>query len=266
MDIGWSRQNARCGIHFKQHVALMTLAERPEVQGSVARCSMEPRAEVDVSDSSRKVLTVVLSLACLAGAVRIGMPVWDYLWASLTAVGRASPSAADPYARSADLVALLKGQSAGPALDGKFPCLLASVTNSIAEPQLTQCDLPIQHSGPTDQFEVDLRYGNFILRQSDLYISDVFDVPLTRTYSSGDHLHSNSVHAFGRNTNHPFDISPVGSRFPYTYQMLVLEDGNFLYFPRVSQGTDYWDAIYQHTEHNLPRPRGCYSGLGLLNG
>jgi YD repeat-containing protein len=133
-------------------------------------------------------------------------------------------------------------------MDGKFPCLLASVTNSVAEPQLSQCDLPIQHSGPTDQFEVDLRYGNFILRQSDLQISDVFDVPLTRTYNSSGDLHSNPVHSFGRNASHPYDISPVGSRYPYTYQMLVLEDGNFIYFPRVSEGTSYADAVYQHTE------------------
>jgi YD repeat-containing protein len=30
--------------------------------------------------------------------------------------------------------------------------------------------------------------------------------------------------------------------------MLVLEDGDFLYFPRVSPGTSFSDAVYQHTE------------------
>src|ERR1039458_3471588 len=32
------------------------------------------------------------------------------------------------------------------------------------------------------------------------------------------------------------------------YMLSVLEDGDFLFFPRVSQGTGYADAIFQHTE------------------
>ena len=30
--------------------------------------------------------------------------------------------------------------------------------------------------------------------------------------------------------------------------MIVLEDGDFLYFPRISKGTGYADAVYRHTE------------------
>jgi hypothetical protein len=37
-----------------------------------------------------------------------------------------------------------------------------------------------------------------------------------RGYNSGDYLFPNRVHAFGKNTNHPYDIAPVGTRFPYT--------------------------------------------------
>jgi YD repeat-containing protein len=62
-------------------------------------------------------------------------------------------------------------------------------------------------------------------------MNDVFDVPLTRTYNSGDYIHPNRRHAFGINTNHPFDIAPLGTRFD-----------------RVSTGTSYSDAIFQHTE------------------
>ncbi len=196
--------------------------------------------------SNRKILVSVLAIASVVAAARIGIPLWDYYRAS--SIRAAAPSAADPYAKSRDVTALLQQQSAAPASDGKFPCLLVSVTNVATDPQLTRCDLPIRRSGPVDQFEVDLRYGNFILRQSDLYISDGFDVPLTRSYNSGDYVTGNPVHAFGQKTNHPYDICPVGTRYPYTYQMLVLEDGNFLYFPRISEGTSYSDAVYQHTE------------------
>ncbi|MGC2161974.1 MAG: DUF6531 domain-containing protein [Silvibacterium sp.] len=99
-----------------------------------------------------------------------------------------------------------------------------------------------------DQFEVDLRYGAFVLRQTDLRLNDVFDVPLTRSYNSKNWLAPSRVYAFGRDSNHPYDIAPLGTRNPYTYMMLALEDGDFLYFERVSKGAGYADAVYQHTE------------------
>jgi YD repeat-containing protein len=42
--------------------------------------------------------------------------------------------------------------------------------------------------------------------------------------------------------------SPVGTRSPYTYQQIVLEDGDSLFFDRVSKGTGYEDAVFRHTE------------------
>jgi YD repeat-containing protein len=143
---------------------------------------------------------------------------------------------------------LQRKDAATPKLDGQFPCVFARVADTGVLPQVGKCGLPTDRSGPVDRFEADLRYGAFILRQSDLYLSDVFDVPLTRTYSSHDYIHPNPVHAFGKNTNHPYDIAPLGTRFPYTYQIIALEDGNFVYFPRVSKGTGFADAIFQHTE------------------
>jgi YD repeat-containing protein len=115
-------------------------------------------------------------------------------------------------------------------------------------PQLGKCEIPATHSGPVERFEADLRYGRFILRQSDLYVNDVFEVPLTRSYNSGDFIGSNHVHAFGKNANHPYDIAPLGTRNPYTYNLIALEDGEFLLFERVSDGVGYADAIFQHTE------------------
>jgi len=145
---------------------------------------------------------------------------------------------------------------------GNFPCVFASVDGTNVSPQLGKCAMPTVHTGVVDRFEADLRDGNFILRESDLYLNDVFDVPLTRSYRSNDWAHSNPVHAFGRNSNHPYDIAPVGTRNPYTYQMLILEDGEFLYFDRISKGTGYADAVYQHTETSTP----FYKGMQSWNG
>lgn len=137
---------------------------------------------------------------------------------------------------------------AAPRFDGEFPCVFASVGKTNVIPQLGNCAMPTMHDNPVDRFEADLRYGNFILRETDLFLDDVFKVPLTRTYVSNEWVDQNPVHAFGRNCNHPFDIAPIGTRNPYTYQMIVLEDADFLYCDRISKGTGYADSVFQHTE------------------
>jgi hypothetical protein len=82
------------------------------------------------------------------------------------------------------------------------------ILDSSAKPELGKCGAPGDRSGVIDRFEVDLRYGNFLVRQTDLSLSDTFDVPLARTYNSGDYIQANRSHAFGSNTNHSFDIAP----------------------------------------------------------
>jgi len=77
---------------------------------------------------------------------------------------------------------------------------------------------------------------------------DGFKVPLTRAYCSNEWVDQNPVHAFGRDSNHPFDVAPIGTRNPYTHQMIVLEDADFLYFDRISKGTGYADSVFQHSE------------------
>jgi hypothetical protein len=138
--------------------------------------------------------------------------------------------------------------AAAPRFDGDFPCVFAQADTAEIVPQLGSCAMPTTHGDSVDRFEADLRYGNFILRETDLFLEDVFKVPLTRTYVSNEWVDRNPVHAFGRNSNHPYDIAPIGTRNPYTYQMIVLEDGDFLYFDRISKGTGYADSVFQHTE------------------
>jgi YD repeat-containing protein len=152
------------------------------------------------------------------------------------------------HTQSAAVPEYINTFAAAPRLDGNFPCVFASVSAGMVVPQFGKCAMPTEHAGAMDRFEVDLRNGNFVLRQSDLYLNDGFEVPLTRSYRSNDWVSANPVHAFGRNTNHPFDIAPVGTRNPYTYQMIALEDGDFLYFDRISKGTGYADSVFQHTE------------------
>jgi hypothetical protein len=135
-----------------------------------------------------------------------------------------------------------------PRMDGTHPCVYASISDGSMVTALGRCATPTEHTGSVDRFEADLRYGAFVLRQSDLRLNDVFDAPLTRSYSTNDWIPANKVQAFGMFSNHPYDISPVGTRRPYTYMMLVLEDGDYLYFKRISKGAGFADAVYMHTE------------------
>lgn len=194
---------------------------------------------------SRKWLLLGLLVLCVAVATRIAIKAGEDRKLE-TALREREEQRAKP---TEDVRQLLdRTDASAPRFDGQFPCVAATVGDSGPSPQLGKCSMPTEPSGPVDRSEADLRYGNFVLRQSDLYLKDVFEVPLTRTYNSNDYLHQNPIHAFGRHANHPFDISPLGSRNPYTYQMLVLEDGDFLYFSRVSAGTSFADAVYQHIE------------------
>jgi YD repeat-containing protein len=139
-----------------------------------------------------------------------------------------------------------------PSWDGNFPCIYA-VVGAQRGPRLGTCATPVPLSAASrmvvDRFETDLRRGTFILRQTDLAVNEAgFQLPLTRTYNAQDWVPQNKTHAFGLNANHPYDIAPLGTRNPYTEQFIVLEDGDFLYLPRVSTGTGYSDAVYRHSE------------------
>lgn len=140
------------------------------------------------------------------------------------------------------------GAIPAPRLDGTFPCVSAMLEGSRVNSRYGNCKMPTSNGGAVDAFETDLRDGNFVLQQTDLQVNDVFEVPLTRSYRSNFWAAPNRKLAFGINSNDSYDIAPLGTRNPYTYQMLVLGDGEFLYFDRISKGTGYADAVYMHSE------------------
>jgi hypothetical protein len=136
--------------------------------------------------------------------------------------------------------------------DGTFPCIAMPAAPG-STPEIGTCApaIPIAalSRGPVDRFEVDLRSGRFVLRQTDLMLRDEdMQVPLTRTYTSQFWHHQSKVNAFGRNSMHDFDVAPVGSRNPYLDLRILLPDGDLLHLPRISKGRGYADAVYQHSE------------------
>ena len=88
---------------------------------------------------------------------------------------------------------------------------------------------------------VDLFTGLYLHNRTDLSISDVIPISVSRSYRPADQ----ASRAFGIGTNLSYDLFLVGTTFPYTYQYLILPDGEHVYFPRISSGTSYTDAVYQ---------------------
>lgn len=143
-------------------------------------------------------------------------------------------------------VELLPFTDSPPAWDGSQPWLVISPISNTPpirfKTSISMVKPTLRHDAPVNEFVVNLRNGNFKVLQTDLFVSDVVPLSLTRTYFAWD-PHS---HAFGVGTNHPYDICPTGTRFPYTYQSLNLEDGYQVYMPRISKGTGYADAVFRH--------------------
>ena len=91
---------------------------------------------------------------------------------------------------------------------------------------------------------VDLATGLFVMEKTDLAVDDIMPIAITRTYRQDDAR----SRAFGIGASHPYDMFLVGDTFPYTYTDLILADGSRHHFTRISPGTGFADAVYEHTE------------------
>jgi RHS repeat-associated protein len=89
---------------------------------------------------------------------------------------------------------------------------------------------------------VDLGTGLFVLKKTDIYLPDTVPIILRRTYRPGD----NAARAFGIGSTHPYDIF-LWSVNNYQETDLILPDGGRIHYVRISPGTGYSDAVYEHT-------------------
>jgi len=131
---------------------------------------------------------------------------------------------------------------------GRYPCFVVrpgtrTVTPGPATAEISECVPDLHADREMDELEINLRSGAFIVRKTDLFAADVIPLVLTRSYRIWDDL----PRAFGTGTNHPYDTFTVGSRQPYTFIDLIFPDGYRVHYDRISQGTGYADAVYEHT-------------------
>jgi YD repeat-containing protein len=133
-----------------------------------------------------------------------------------------------------------------PPWNGSYPSVVISVASDSGrisfKSSIALVKPTVRHDAPVNQFEVALDSGMFKLRQTDIFVADSMPLSLTRTY----HVWDEYSRAFGVGGNHPYDICPTGTRYPYTYMNLNLEDGRQIYLPRISKGTRYEDAVFRN--------------------
>lgn len=115
----------------------------------------------------------------------------------------------------------------------------------VSSPTNAPTDGPPGGSGPKDKDgePVDLSTGLFVYRRTDLMIPDTIPITLTRTYRQSDTV----SRPFGIGMTHPYEIFMIGDTRPYTYQELILPDGARIHYDRISPGTSFSDAVYEHT-------------------
>jgi len=148
-------------------------------------------------------------------------------------------------------------------VDGRHPCLLIRKpkdgTPAAMQVTLTKCAQGVYLDNEVDEIEVDLR-GDLIMRTTDLFVPGRIPLAVTRCYRSWDTF----SRSFGRNTALSWDLYPVGSRQPYTYIDIIPCDGNAFHYERISKGTGYADAVYEHriTNTALLGSRFAWNGNG----
>jgi YD repeat-containing protein len=133
-------------------------------------------------------------------------------------------------------------------VDGRYPCLRIRRPRNGADAvdiALTKCVQGFYLDKELDEIEVDLR-GNLITRTTDLFVPGPIALSATRCYRAWDSF----SRTFGQNTAFSWDLFPVGGRQPYTYVEIIPCDGNRLRYERISRGTGYADAVYEHRTTN----------------
>ncbi|MDT5268357.1 MAG: hypothetical protein QOH49_543 [Acidobacteriota bacterium] len=106
---------------------------------------------------------------------------------------------------------------------------------------------PPPGSGPNpgsddDGDPVDLSTGLFVYDHTDFILPDTLPVTLTRTYRPQD----SASRAFGIGTSHPFDLYLYSAQ-EYVVADLILPSGGRIHYNRISPGTSYSDAEFEHT-------------------
>jgi hypothetical protein len=111
--------------------------------------------------------------------------------------------------------------------------------------------------GDKDGDPVDLATGLFVYEKTDLSVSDVLPIHLARTYRPDDP----TSRPFGLGSTHPYAMFLWSAQL-YTEADLILPDGARVHYERISAGTGFTDAVFEHTAS----PTRFYKSRMVWNG
>jgi YD repeat-containing protein len=153
-------------------------------------------------------------------------------------------------AGSATLLAAVFG---GAATSGALFLLLPSDTPS------GQHDLPDSYE-PLHKGHVDLGSGLYIRHDEDLIVRGTPPLVLRRTYLSGYRVRKE----FGVGTTNNGEWYLIGDPDRFQWASLILDDGSRINFERISAGSSYLNAMYEHraTPTKFQGGRLGWTGLG----
>jgi len=101
---------------------------------------------------------------------------------------------------------------------------------------------PAPGGGPAAGDPVDVATGLFVMDKVDLTLPDVLPITLTRTYRPKDP----TSRAFGIGSTHPFAMR-LWSAQNWQEADIILPDGGRVHYVRISPGTGFLNAVYEHT-------------------
>lgn len=100
---------------------------------------------------------------------------------------------------------------------------------------------PEEGDDDEDGDPVDLSTGLFVLEKTDLVLPDTMPISLTRTYRPGD----TTSRPFGIGSSHPYELF-LWSNNNWQEADLILPTGGRIHYVRISPGTSFLDAVYEH--------------------
>jgi len=82
------------------------------------------------------------------------------------------------------------------------------------------------------------------MRRTDVVLTDRWPLRFVRVYRSNDTVQR----PFGLGMSHNYELLlSGGDTTTYSYVDLILPDGALLHYPRISSGTAYANAVFEHT-------------------
>jgi YD repeat-containing protein len=151
-------------------------------------------------------------------------------------------------------------------VDGSYPCLLIQRNRDsgsqapLFKSSITKCLPQLLINREVDEVEIDFRTGRLMTKETDLFIGSTTPLAATRCYQPWDRI----VRTFGYNTSFAWDMYPSGSRDPYSAVGINLCGGHRIEFERISEGSSYLNALFEHRQTATPflRARFGWAGSG----